>query len=88
MTRNFVADLTLLLHAKDLAEVDTRNRDESAAVLVRLDGKAALWAGRLDITQNEWPYPPWAIPANAQLLGQPVLQRMKDTLGTAPCLRE
>jgi hypothetical protein len=41
-----VADLTLLLHAKDLAEIDTRHRDESAAVLLRLDGKAALWAGR------------------------------------------
>src|SRR5665213_2158763 len=43
-----VADLTLFLHAKNLAKIDTCNRDESTTVLLRLDGKAGVVGRDID----------------------------------------
>ena len=40
-----VADLALFLNAKDLAEIDAGDRDESAALLFGLMAKRPLWAG-------------------------------------------
>jgi hypothetical protein len=48
-----VADLTFLLHAKNLLKIDPRNRDESAAVLLRLDGKAGVVDREIDITKKQ-----------------------------------
>src|SRR5665213_3827373 len=82
-----VADLTLLLHAENLAEIDTRTGDESAAVLLGLDGKAGVVDRKIDITKKQIGRIHRGNPGQGQFLGQPVLQRMKDTFGAAPRLR-
>ena len=82
-----VADLALLLHAKNLAEIDTRNRDEGAVSCTGLWQSGRCGPGDRTITKKQIGRMRRGDPGECQLHGQPVLQRMKDTLGTAPRLR-
>jgi hypothetical protein len=83
-----VHDLTLLLHAQDLIEIDARNGREGRALAGRIDGEAGVVGGQIDLADEGVGRLGRGDPGEPEFLRQPVLQRLEGPLRAASGLRE
>src|SRR5271166_6433673 len=77
-----VADLTLLLHAQDLVDLDARDRGEGRARLSRRHGEALIVGGQIDFADEGVGRLDRRDPGKPELLHQPVLQGLEGALRT------
>ena len=78
-----VHDLTLLLHAQDLVEIDARNGREGRALAGRIDGEAGVVGGQIDLAEEGVGRLDCGDPGELEFLRQPVLKRPERALRTA-----
>jgi hypothetical protein len=81
-----VHDLTLLLHAQDLVEIDAWDRREGRAFAGRIDGEAGVVGGQIDVADESVGCLDVGDAGELELLRQPVLKRPERPLRTASCL--
>jgi hypothetical protein len=81
-----VADLTLLLDAQDLVEVDAGNGREGQALAGRLNGEAGVVGGQIDLADEGVGRLDIGYAGKREFLDETILQRPERALRTAPGL--
>jgi hypothetical protein len=79
-----MSDLTLLLDAQDLVEIDARNGREGRAFAGRIDGEAGIVGWQIDLADEGVGRLDIGYAGKLELLGQAILQRPERPLRTAP----
>src|SRR5271154_3587709 len=82
-----VHDLTLLLHAQNLIEVDAWNGGEGRAFAGRIDGEAGVVGGRIDLADESVGRLSRGDPGKLEFLHQAILKRLEGALRSASGLR-
>jgi len=78
-----VHDLTFLLHAQDLIEIDARNGREGRAFAGRIDGEAGVMGGQIDPADEGVGGPDVGDAREPEFFRQPVLKRPERPLRSA-----
>jgi hypothetical protein len=82
-----MADLALLLRAQDVVELDAGNGGEARAFAGRLDGKAGVVVGQIDLADEGVGRLDVGHAGERDLVDEPVLQRPEGPLGAPARLR-
>jgi hypothetical protein len=78
-----VSDLTVFLHAQDLVEIDARNGREARALAGRLDRKAGVVGGQIDVADEGVRRLDVGYAGERKFIDEPVLKRPERALRPA-----